>query len=204
MEEGNAFVYWLVWLLGLAFCILFPAYVIKTRGKGMRLLGVCICVTLLFLILPMIAIGMLQESLPALMLSYQGSNFEAPSITMLVGSIHKMATLDQVYFVLAAFFTLVGIGQSIFSAWLLYVRHNRISLFRAIRLMWSSAMMVVLAGGLTPMLVLNRQGISVALNSSVFIAAYIAILIGITAYLRMNSSVKEDYPLIPKRGKAKA
>ena len=108
---------------------------------------------------------------------------------MLFGTINKMATLDQLYVALAIICILVAIGQSIFASWLLYIRHNRESLIRALRIMWTSAFFIVLAAGILPLIILGAHGFTVAVPAGYTMAAYIAVLMLITAYLRMSPKV---------------
>ena len=129
----------------------------------------------------------------------------APSISLLYGTIHKMATLDQLYVALAMICILVAIGQSIFASWLLYIRHNRESLVRALRIMWSSAFFIVLAAGILPLIILGSHGFTVAIPAGYTMGAYIAVLMVITAYLRMSPQVADNYPIShqPKKDREK-
>lgn len=203
MVEDSFFIFWLSWILGVAFVFLIATFLVKTVGKGVPLWGLAGCIVLLFLFLPIIALALVQEALPSLLLSWYGANSEAPSINVLAGSISKLATLDQVYFMLAIIFILFAIGQCCFSAWLLYVRHNRESLFRAIRLMWTSGLMVILAMEVFPLMILNKQGMWTALHSAPYMAFYFGILILITAYLRLCPLVNRFYPSSHRPGKTK-
>ena len=120
-------------------------------------------------------------------------------------SINKMATLDQLYVALAIICILVAIGQSIFASWLLYIRHNRESLIRALRIMWTSAFFIVLAAGILPLIILGAHGFTVAVPAGYTMAAYIAVLMMITAYLRMSPKVADNYPIShqPKKDREK-
>ncbi len=195
MEESGFFEYWFTVAFVLFFIVWFPSYAIKTKGRGLPLWGLAVSIVLLFLILPLINIAIIQEMISA----YWNSNFSAvpdmvKNVTMKAGSIHRSATLDQVYLAVSGLMILVGIVQSMMSAWLLYVRHNRRSLFRAIRFMWCSALMTVLAVGLFPFLFLGAAGSPFALDCAPYEALYIAILLLITAYLRMCPAVAKFYP----------
>ena len=139
MEESGVFEYWFAFLFALGFCVWFPTYVVKTKGQGISTWGLALCIVFLFIGLPLLSISLIRDVLPSLWLSFTSANYESPSISLLYGTIHKMATLDQLYVALAMICILVAIGQSIFASWLLYIRHNRESLVRALRIMWSSA-----------------------------------------------------------------
>ncbi len=203
MEENSVFVYWFVWISAAAFCFLFPTFLVKTRGKGVPLWGYSCCSVLLLLFLEPISISLIREALPSLLLGDNLANSEAPNLTMLVGSLNKLATLDQVYFVLAIVFLFFAIGQSAFSAWLLYVRHNRESLYRAIRLMWTSGLMIILAMEIFPLIILNRQGLWTAIHSVPYMGFYFAILVLVTFYLRKCPPVNRFYPYSHRTGKTK-
>ena len=51
MEESGVFEYWFALIFALGFCVWFPAYVIKTKGRGIPLWGLAFCIVFLFLIL---------------------------------------------------------------------------------------------------------------------------------------------------------
>ena len=160
MEESGVFEYWFALLFALGFCVWFPAYVIKTKGRGIPLWGLTFCIVFLFLILPLINVGIVQESLPSVWNTMvEGLLTDRPhtvqQVTMQAGSLHRKASLDQVFLVVSLFFILVSIVQSIMAAWMLYIRHNRRSLFRAIRFMWCSALMTVCAASIFPFLFLG-------------------------------------------------
>ena len=106
---------------------------------------------------------------------------------------------------LALICILVAIGQSIFASWLLYIRHNRESLIRALRIMWTSAFFIVLAAGILPLIILGAHGFTVAVPAGYTMAAYIAVLMMITAYLRMSPKVADNYPIShqPKKDREK-
>ncbi|MCD8339338.1 MAG: hypothetical protein LUC43_03935, partial [Burkholderiales bacterium] len=103
----------------------------------------------------------------------------------------------------ACIFILLAIGQCCFSAWLLYVRHNRESLFRAIRLIWTSGLMIVLAMEIFPLLILNKQGMWTVVHSAPYLGVYFVILVLVTAYLRLCTPVNRYYPLSHRTSKTK-
>lgn len=203
MEESGFIEYWITWLFAFGFCLWFPTYVIKTKGHKLPTWGLAFCIVVLFLVLPLIAVGFIRDIIPSLWLSFENAGFEAPSIQMLVGSFHKMATLDQVYVSLACFFILVGIGQSVMASWLLYIRHNRESLLRAIRFMWCSAFMDLCAVGIFPVVILRDHGFSVVTQAAPMYGIYVACLIGVTVYLSRTPEVQKFYPIshMPKKAK---
>ena len=92
-----------------------------------------------------------------------------------------------------------------FASWLLYIRHNRESLIRALRIMWTSAFFIVLAAGILPLIILGAHGFTVAVPAGYTMAAYIAVLMMITAYLRMSPKVADNYPIShqPKKDREK-
>lgn len=201
MEESGVFEYWFAYLFALGFCIWFPTYVIKTKGQGISTWWLALSIVVLFIGLPLLALSLIRDVLPSLWLSFMSENFESPSISILYGTLHKMATLDQLYVCLAVICILMGAAQSVFSSWLLYIRHNRESLFRAIRIMWCSGFFVVLAGSILPFLILGTHGMTVVLPAAFTVGAYIAILMVITAYLRLSPEMAKNYPLshVPKK-----
>lgn len=194
MQESGTFEYWFAWLFAASFCLWFPTYVIKTRGRKLPFWGLSFCVVSLFIFLPLLSVGLVRDVLPSLWLSIYGENFEAPSIQMIVGSIHKMATLDQIYVALAFIAILTGIGQSLLASWLLYIRHNRESYLRSIRLMWVSALMQVIAVDVLPLIILGKHGRTIVISSAPSIGIYLAVLIAITYYLRTQVKVINFYP----------
>lgn len=195
MQE-EVFNYWGTLFILVAFVCIFPIYVVKTRGRGLPFWGLSTCVVVLFLFLPMLSLGFIRDVLPTLWLSVmEPTGSDAPSIQMLAGSLHKMARLDQVYVVLAIMFILVSVGQSCMAAWMLYVRHNRESLLRAIRFMWCSGAMVVLATGVLPLVILRSHGLTLVKQSWWVLTAYILVLAAVTAYLRMRPEIAEFYPV---------
>ena len=185
--------------------ITFSAAVVKTKGQGISTWGLALCIVVLFIGLPLLSISLIRDVLPSLWLSFVSANYESPSISLLYGTIHKMATLDQLYVALAMICILVAIGQSVFASWLLYIRHNRESLVRALRIMWSSAFFIVLAGGILPLIILGSHGFTVAIPAGYTMGAYIAVLMVITAYLRMSPQVADNYPIShqPKKDREK-
>ena len=201
MEESGVFEYWFAFLFALGFCVWFPTYVVKTISTW----GLALCIVFLFIGLPLLSISLIRDVLPSLWLSFTSANYESPSISLLYGTIHKMATLDQLYVALAMICILVAIGQSIFASWLLYIRHNRESLVRALRIMWSSAFFIVLAAGILPLIILGSHGFTVAIPAGYTMGAYIAVLMVITAYLRMSPQVADNYPIShqPKKDREK-
>lgn len=201
MEESGVFEYWFAFLFALGFCVWFPTYVVKTKGQGISTWGLALCIVFLFIGLPLLSISLIRDVLPSLWLSFTSANYESPSISLLYGTIHKMATLDQLYVALAMICILVAIGQSIFASWLLYIRHNRESLVRALRIMWSSAFFIVLAAGILPLIILGSHGFTVAIPAGYTMGAYIAVLMVITAYLRMSPQVADNYPISHQRRK---
>lgn len=199
MEESGVFEYWFALIFALGFCVWFPAYVIKTKGRGIPLWGLAFCIVFLFLILPLINVGIAQESLPFVWNTmFEGIAGERPHIvqqvTMQEGSLHRKASLDQVFLLVCGAFLLVSVVQSVMAAWMLYVRHNRRSLFRAIRFMWCSALMTVCAASILPFLFLGKLGEPIVYNCALYISVYIAILLGITAYIRFCPEVAKFYP----------
>ena len=114
MEESGVFEYWFAFLFALGFCVWFPTYVVKTKGQGISTWGLALCIVFLFIGLPLLSISLIRDVLPSLWLSFTSANYESPSISLLYGTIHKMATLDQLYVALAMICILVAIGQSIF------------------------------------------------------------------------------------------
>lgn len=195
MEESGVFEYWFAFLFALGFCVWFPTYVVKTKGQGISTWGLALCIVVLFIGLPLLSISLIRDIIPSLWLSFTSANYESPSISMLFGTINKMATLDQLYVALAIICILVAIGQSVFASWLLYIRHNRESLIRALRIMWTSAFFIVLAAGILPLIILGAHGFTVAVPAGYTMAAYIAVLMVITAYLRMSPKVADNYPI---------
>ena len=195
MEESGVFEYWFAFLFALGFCVWFPTYVVKTKGQGISTWGLALCIVVLFIGLPLLSISLIRDVLPSLWLSFVSANYESPSISLLYGTIHKMATLDQLYVALAM----------ICASWLLYIRHNRESLVRALRIMWSSAFFIVLAGGILPLIILGSHGFTVAIPAGYTMGAYIAVLMVITAYLRMSPQVADNYPIShqPKKDREK-
>lgn len=177
----------------------------KPKGRASRRGGLALCIVFLFIGLPLLSISLIRDVLPSLWLSFTSANYESPSISLLYGTIHKMATLDQLYVALAMICILVAIGQSIFASWLLYIRHNRESLVRALRIMWSSAFFIVLAAGILPLIILGSHGFTVAIPAGYTMGAYIAVLMVITAYLRMSPQVADNYPIShqPKKDREK-
>lgn len=117
MEESGVFEYWFAFLFALGFCVWFPTYVVKTKGQGISTWGLALCIVFLFIGLPLLSISLIRDVLPSLWLSFTSANYESPSISLLYGTIHKMATLDQLYVALAMICILVAIGQSIFASW---------------------------------------------------------------------------------------
>ena len=172
MEESGVFEYWFAFLFALGFCVWFPTYVVKTKGQGISTWGLALCIVVLFIGLPLLSISLIRDIIPSLWLSFTSANYESPSISMLFGTINKMATLDQLYVALAIICILVAIGQSIFASWLLYIRHNRESLIRALRIMWTSAFFIVLAAGILPLIILGAHGFTVAVPAGYTMAAY--------------------------------
>ena len=114
MEESGVFEYWFAFLFALGFCVWFPTYVVKTKGQGISTWGLALCIVVLFIGLPLLSISLIRDIIPSLWLSFTSANYESPSISMLFGTINKMATLDQLYVALAIICILVAIGQSIF------------------------------------------------------------------------------------------
>lgn len=101
MEESGVFEYWFAFLFALGFCVWFPTYVVKTKGQGISTWGLALCIVFLFIGLPLLSISLIRDVLPSLWLSFTSANYESPSISLLYGTIHKMATLDQLYVALA-------------------------------------------------------------------------------------------------------
>ena len=188
MEESGVFEYWFAFLFALGFCVWFPTYVVKTKGQGISTWGLALCIVVLFIGLPLLSISLIRDIIPSLWLSFTSANYESPSISML-----------------AIICILVAIGQSIFASWLLYIRHNRESLIRALRIMWTSAFFIVLAAGILPLIILGAHGFTVAVPAGYTMAAYIAVLMVITAYLRMSPKVADNYPIShqPKKDREK-
>ena len=203
MEESGAFEYWFTFLFALGFCLWFPTYVVKTRGKSVPTWGLSFCIVILFLFLPLLAMSLIRDVLPSVWMSFTSQGHEAPNVSLILGTLRKMARLDQLYVCLATISILIAMGQSAFASWLIYVRHNRESLMRAIRIMWCSALFVVLAAGVLPYVILGAHGLSIVLPSALTMAAYIAVLMGITAYLRMSNDVANHYPISHSTKKAK-
>ena len=194
MEEDALFAYWFTYFFALGFVFWFPSYVIKTRGKGLPSWGLAFVIVLLFIFIPLLALTLVREVLPSIWLKFSEPGDAATNVSILVGSIVNMSTLDKLYLALALLFIIVGVGQSCVAAWLLYVRHNFESLLRAIRLMWSSGLMVVLAAGVLPLVILGKAGVAIAYECAPMLGIYIVLLMGITLFLRQNSTVKKYYP----------
>lgn len=64
-------------------------------------MGLALCIVFLFIGLPLLSISLIRDVLPSLWLSFTSANYESPSISLLYGTIHKIATLDQLYVALA-------------------------------------------------------------------------------------------------------
>ena len=175
MEESGVFEYWFAFLFALGFCVWFPTYVVKTKGQGISTWGLALCIVVLFIGLPLLSISLIRDVLPSLWLSFVSANYESPSISLLYGTIHKMATLDQLYVALAMICILVAIGQSEF------------------------------ASGILPLIILGSHGFTVAIPAGYTMGAYIAVLMVITAYLRMSPQVADNYPIShqPKKDREK-
>ena len=94
MEESGVFEYWFAFLFALGFCVWFPTYVVKTKGQGISTWGLALCIVVLFIGLPLLSISLIRDIIPSLWLSFTSANYESPSISMLFGTINKMATLD--------------------------------------------------------------------------------------------------------------
>lgn len=205
MEESGVFEYWFAFLFALGFCVWFPTYVVKTKGQGISTWGLALCIVFLFIGLPLLSISLIRDVLPSSVAELYQRQLRVSEHIALYGTIHKMATLDQLYVALAMICILVAIGQSIFASWLLYIRHNRESLVRALRIMWSSAFFIVLAAGILPLIILGSHGFTVAIPAGYTMGAYIAVLMVITAYLRMSPQVADNYPIShqPKKDREK-
>lgn len=194
MQE-EVFNYWGTLFILVAFVCIFPVYVVKTKGRGLPYWGLSACVVILFLFLPMLSLGFIRDVLPTLWLSVnEPTGSDAPSVQMLAGSLYKLARLDQVYVVLAILFILVSVGQSCMAAWMLYVRHNRESLVRAIRFMWCSGVMVLLSTGILPLVILRSHGLALVKESWWVLIIYLLVLAGITCYLKIRPEIAEFYP----------
>ncbi len=85
----------------------------QNQRAGHLDVGLALCIVFLFIGLPLLSISLIRDVLPSLWLSFTSANYESPSISLLYGTIHKMATLDQLYVALAMICILVAIGQSI-------------------------------------------------------------------------------------------
>ncbi len=192
--DSGLLVHWSVAYLVIFICLAVVTYVVKTKGIGVPLWGLAIAIALLCVFIPLVVISSVVELVPSLALSLFGQNFEAASVPILAGTVGKKATLDQTYFVIALFFLLLAIGQSYFAAWLLYVRHNRYGLRRAVRIMWSSGLMFVLAVGVLPMLLLGKQGLGTVQGTVLHMGIYIVVLLLITAYIYLCPLVRIYYP----------
>ena len=64
---------------------------------------------------------------------------------------------------------------------------------------------IVLAAGILPLIILGAHGFTVAVPAGYTMAAYIAVLMVITAYLRMSPKVADNYPIShqPKKDREK-
>ncbi len=194
MDGSGFIVHWSVACLVVFICVVVVTYLVKTKGIGVPLWGLAVAIALLCVFIPLLVISSVVELVPSLALSLFGQNFEAASVPILAGTITKKATLDQTYFVIALFFLLLAIGQSYFAAWLLYVRHNRYGLRRAIRIMWASGLMFVLAVGVLPMLLLGKQGIGTVRGTVLHMGLYIAVLLLISSYIYFCPLIGIYYP----------
>lgn len=192
MEESGLFEYWFAYLFALIFICWFPTYVIKTKGKGLPFWGLSFAIVALFLFLPLISLSFVQDILPTVFLNHSVPLYDPPN-SALIGKTGPIA-FNDVYISTALICLAVGAGQAFFSAWLLYVRHNRESLFRAIRIMWCSALMQVLAVGILPFVFLGGYGMDIVRSAAIGLAGYIAVLLVVTAYLRRNSGIDRFYP----------
>lgn len=193
MVESGLFEYWFAYLFALIFICWFPTYVIKTKGKGLPLWGLSFAIVALFLFLPLISLSFVQDILPTVFLNHTVPLYDSPN-SALIGKTGPIA-FNDVYISLALICLLIGVGQAFFSAWLLYVRHNRESLFRAIRIMWCSALMQVFAVGVLPFVFLGRHGLEIVRSAAIGLGVYIAILFAVTVYLRRNPAIDRIYPI---------
>ena len=115
---------------------------------------------------------------------------------MLFGTINKMATLDQLYVALAIICIFVAIGQSIFCFMVaVYPSQPRKPDSRSTRIMWTSAFFIVLAAGILPLIILGSHRLLSPIPAGYTMGAYIAVLMMITAYLRMSPQVADNYPI---------
>ncbi len=193
MVESGLFEYWFAYLFALIFICWFPTYIIKTKGKGLPFWGLSFAIVALFLFLPLISLSFVQDILPTVFLNHSVPLYDSPN-SALIGKTGPIA-FNDVYISLALLCLVVGAGQAVFSAWLLYVRHNRESLFRAIRIMWCSALMQVLAVGILPFVFLGKHGLDIVRSGAIGLGIYIAILFMITAYLRRDPAIDRFFPI---------
>lgn len=198
MEESGLFEYWFAYLFALIFICWFPTYVIKTKGKGLPFWGLSFAIVALFLFLPLISLSFVQDILPTVFLNHSVPLYASPN-SALIGSTGPIA-FNDVYISVALLCLVVGVGQAFFSAWLLYIRHNRESLFRAIRIMWCSALMQVLAVGIFPFVFLGEYGVDIVRSAAVGLGGYIAVLLVVTVYLRRNTGIDRFYPVSHRNG----
>lgn len=197
MEESGLLEYWFVWVICAFFFLWFPSYILRSRGIPNWKLAFCIVAV--FLLLPLLAISFYRDIIPTILLGGTLPLHTAPNAVLSVRTDLGAARLDQLYVALASIIVAIGIGQALFSAWLLYVRHNRESLLRAIRIMWCSALMQVLAVCVLPMMFLQQYGLSIVKESALAIGGYILILFVVTLYLRTSRGVARFYPISHKK-----
>ena len=202
MSESSLFEYWFVWLFAVFFILWFPTYVVKTAKKGLSSWGLAFVIVCLFLFLPINAVTFMQEVWFANASTATCAAHEAPKVPLELGI--TCATLAEVYLVLAWIFVLVGSVQSAFSAWLLYSRHNRESLVRALRMMWTSCFMLILAIGALPVIMLQKAGMPIFENNWYKLLAYTVVITVITLYLIKSKVILAIYPESHQKVKQRA
>lgn len=193
MEEVGLVEYWFAWIFAVFFCLWFPSYVV--RSKGIPTWGLSLSIVAVFLVLPILAMTFFRDIWPVFFIGNDAPMHAAPNAILMASTEKGASTLDHLYMAMASICAFIGIGQAFFSAWLLFVRHNRESLVRAIRIMWCSALMQVLAVIVLPIAVLQEYGVGLVEKSAVAVGAYFFVLIVVTHYLRTNKKVEHFYPI---------
>lgn len=195
MEESSFFNYWFTFFFALGFCFWFPMYVVKTLGKGLPDWGLACCIVLLFLFLPLLSLSFIRDVFPALWLGVENGGLDAVNTDMLSESLSQMSTLEQTFIGLSVLGIIGSMILNGFSAWMLYIRRVRRGLLTAFRLMWISALVIVVSVGVLPLILLGAQGFDLVRQSALALAGYFVLLLGITAYLKTNKNIASYYPL---------
>lgn len=77
---------------------------------------------------------------------------------MLSESLSQMSTLEQTFIGLSVLGIIGSMIFNGFSAWMLYTRRIRSGLLTAFRLMWISALVLVVSVGVLPLILLGARG----------------------------------------------